>query len=105
MLDQMKELSPTIKELTVENGIVKDLTQNADDFSNGRIRLTTNFVVFSTTVIWKIIDVIENMTCSNILDVQIQILEVGDQMSINIGVIAVVSGFSDLTLAQIFPHQ
>ena len=37
MLDQMKELSPTIKELTVENGIVKDLTQNADDLSNGRI--------------------------------------------------------------------
>ena len=44
------------------------------------------------------------MPRGDVLNIQIQVLEIGNQVSVNIGMVAVVGGFSDLALTQIFPH-
>mgnify|MGYP003288571563 CR=1 FL=1 len=51
-----------------------------------------------------IIDVIKNMTCCDILNIQIQIFEIGNQVSVNISVISVIGGLGNFVDLKFFPH-
>ena len=62
-------------DVATQDGIVKGLFEDADDLSNRRWSLSASLIIFSTAIVGKVLDIVVDMTCGDVLNIQLRSLK------------------------------